>query len=597
MHGWMGKLLRINLSDKSIKEEPIDLEIWKLYLGGRGFGSWLLYQEVDSGIGALEPQNLLVFAAGPLTGTTAATPGRFSVSTKSPLTGTVMDANSGGKWGVYFKKCGYDALVVSGKADKPVYITINDDQVEIKDAAQLWGKDVHATTDLLLEMEGKGSSVMCIGPAGENLVLISAIMNDKDRALARGGVGAVMGSKNLKAVVAKGTRKIEIADPERMKFVTYETNKLVRQHPITSKGLPEFGTSVLVNIMNEAGIFPTRNYQQSQFEHAENVSGEAITEQILTKKAGCWGCIIQCARKTRTATEDGEGPEYESNWALGANCGIDDLEVITEANYLCNKLGLDTISAGGTISCAMELTERGIVDAGIRFGEKEKLKDFIRKIAYREEIGDELASGSKRFSAKYGAEQYSMQVKGLELPAYDPRGAQGQGLAYAISNRGGCHLRGGYVIGPEILGAPRMIDRFTSVGKAGHAVRSMDLGAAVDSMVVCRFATYAVSEFIWARLLTAVTGELYQPEEVIQIGERIVNLERLFNIREGFSRKDDTLPRRLLEEPVTSGPAQGRTVNLDPMLDEYYQFRGWDTNGAPLEKKLTELGLEGMIHG
>lgn len=597
MNGWMGKLLRVNLTDRSVKEEPIDPEIWRKFLGGRGFGAWVLYHEVDHTVKPLDPKNVLIFATGPLTGTTAATPGRFSVTTKSPLTGAITDANSGGKWGVYFKKCGYDALIVTGKADTPVYLTIFDDQIEIKDARQVWGKDVHETTDILEETEGKGTSVLCIGPAGENQVLIAAIMNDKDRALARAGVGAVMGSKNLKAIVVKGTKKIEIADPERMKFVTYEANKLVRAHPITSKGLPEFGTAVLVNIMNEAGIFPTRNYQDSQFEGAEKISGESITDQILIKKSGCWGCIIQCARKTRTRNEEGEGPEYESDWALGANCGIDDLEAITEANYLCNKLGLDTISTGGTIACAMELNQRGIVDTGIHFGEAHKLKEMIRKIAYREGIGAELALGSKRFAAKYGAEQYSMQVKGLELAAYDPRGAQGQGLAYAISNRGGCHLRGGFVIGPEILGAPRMIDRFASVGKAGQAVRHMDLGAAIDSMVVCRFSTYAANEFVWARLLEAVTGVPYRSQEVMLIGERIVNLEKLYNLREGFSRKDDTLPKRLLEEPVKSGPAKGRTVNLEPMLDEYYQFRGWDRNGVPQAKKLTELGLEGLING
>lgn len=597
MNGWMGKLLRINLTDKTVKEESIDPEIWKRFLGGRGFGAWVLYHEVDNKIGALDPRNLLIFATGPLTGTTAATPGRFSVTTKSPLTGTITDANSGGKWGVYFKKCGYDALIVTGKSDKPVYITIFDDRVEIKDGAQLWGKDVHQTTDFLEDLAGKGTSVLCIGPAGENQVLISAIMNDKDRALARGGVGAVMGSKNLKAIVVKGTKKIEIADAERMKFVTYEANKLVRAHPITSKGLPEFGTSVLVNIMNEAGIFPTRNYQDSQFEGADKISGESITDQILVKKAGCWGCIIQCARKTRTSHEEGEGPEYESDWALGANCGIDDLEAITEANYLCNKLGLDTISAGGTIACAMELNQHGIVDTGIHFGEAHKLKDMLQKIAYREGLGDEMALGSKRFAAKYGAEQYAMHVKGQELAAYDPRGAQGQGLAYAISNRGGCHLRGGFVIGPEILGSPRMIDRFAAIGKAGQAVRHMDLGAAIDSMVVCRFATYAANEYVWARLLAAVIGEPFQPDEVILTGERIVNLERLYNLREGFTRKDDTLPKRLLEEPVKSGPAKGRIVNLEPMLDEYYQFRGWDQNGVPRARKLAQLGLEELING
>jgi len=592
MHGWMGKVLQIDLTTGSIQEQSLNSDISRLFLGGRGYGAKILFDEVHPDVNPLSPDNILIFASGPLTGTQAATSGRFSVSTKSPLTGTILDANSGGKWGVVFKKCGYDVMIIKGKANAPVYIDIKNDHVLIKDALHLWSKDTFETTDILTEKAENGSSVMCIGPAGENQVLISAIINDKDRALARGGAGAVMGSKNLKAIIVHGTNKIEIADQDRMKFITYETNKMVRAHPITSKGLPEFGTSVLVNIMNEAGIFPSYNFQHSQFAMAENISGEAITEKILTKKAGCWGCIIQCARKTKTSREEGEGPEYESSWALGPNCGIDDLEIITEANYLCNKLGLDTISTGGTIACAMELNEKGIVSSGINFGEKDKLKEFIRKIAFREGIGDELALGSKRFAAKHGAEAYAMQVKGMELPGYDPRGAQGQGLAYATSNRGGCHLRGGYVIGTEILGVPRLSDRFAAIGKAGYAVRSQDLGAAVDSLVVCRFANFAVNEYVWARLLTAVTGITFEPEEVMKIGERITNLERIFNIREGFGRKDDTLPKRLLEESVRTGPATGKIVKLAEMLDEYFQFRGWDNQGVPSVQKLKQLGLE-----
>ena len=597
MAGWMGRVLRVDLTSGTVKEEPFVQEVWQKFLGGRGYGAKVLWDELPAGLDPLSPENRLVFAVGPLTGTTSATSGRYSVSFKSPLTGTISDANSGGKFGVIFKKAGLDALIVQGRASKPVYLLITPQSVEIKDASDLWGKNVHETTDILLEREDPRGSVACIGPAGENLVLFSAIMNDKDRALARAGGGAVMGSKNLKAIVASGTLRVEIADRDRMKFVTYEANKWINAHPITSKGLPEFGTSMLVNLMNEAGIFPSYNYQYNQFEHAEDVSGETISEKILVKKTGCWGCIIQCTRKTKTSRDEGEGPEYESNWSLGPDCGIHDIEVIAEANYECNRLGIDTISAGGTIACAMEMTERGYYDAGIRFGEQDKLIDYLRKIAYREGIGDELAEGSKRFAEKHGHPELSMTVKGLELPAYDPRGAQGQGLAYATTNRGGCHLRGGFVIGREVLGVPRMIDRFSPVGKGSHTAILADFGAAIDSMVVCRFSTFALSEIVWGRLLTAVTGVQYEPEDVMEVGERIFNLERMFNIREGFGRKDDTLPKRLLEEPAPLGPAKGHVVKLDQMLDEYYAFRGWDKNGVPKPETLKRLGLEECLDG
>jgi aldehyde:ferredoxin oxidoreductase len=597
MAGWMGRVVRVDLSSGEIRDEPFDQDVWRRFLGGRGFGAKVLWDELRPGVDPLSPENRLIFAVGPLTGTTAATSGRGSVSTKSPLTGTITDANTGGKFGVIFKKAGLDALIIQGKAPKPVYLLVSDEGIQIKDASDLWGKNTDETTDLLLEREGSRASVACIGPAGENLVRYAAIINEKHRAFARGGVGAVMGSKNLKAVVARGLRTVEIADKERMKFVTYEANKWLRAHPITSKGLPEFGTSVLVNIMNEAGIFPSYNFRQNMFEFAEEVSGEAITEKILVRKDGCWGCIIQCARRTRIPGDEGEGPEYETNWALGPNCGIHDLEIITRANYLCNRLGIDTMSAGGTISCAMEMTELGYYDAGIRFGEGDKLLEYLKKIAYREGIGDELAEGSLRFATKHGHPELSMTVKGQELAAYDPRGAQGQGLAYATTNRGGCHLRGGYLIGRELLGVPRMIDRFSAVGKGSHTAILQNLGAALDSLVVCRFASFALNEIVWGRLLTAVTGVKYDPEDVLEAGDRIFNIERMFNVREGFSRKDDTLPRRLLEEPAPMGPTKGRVVELDRMLDEFYEFRGWDSNGVPKPETLRRLGLEECLNG
>ncbi|RKY83193.1 aldehyde ferredoxin oxidoreductase [candidate division KSB1 bacterium] len=592
MFGLMGKVLLIDLSSKIINEEKLDINIIRNYLGGRGYGSKILYDRLSAGTEPFSPENLLIFATGPLTGTTAPTSGRFSVSTKSPLSGTILDANSGGRWGVKFKKTGYDALIISGKSENPCYIIINNNDVKIKEAGEIWGKLVDETTDYLLNKEGENSNVLCIGPAGENLVLISSIMNEKDRALGRGGAGAVMGSKNLKAVVVNGTESIKIADKEKMKLAVYESNKMIRANPITSKGLPEFGTSVLVNIINESGIFPTRNFQYSQFEKADDISGESITEKILVKKAGCWGCVIQCARKTRTKSMQGEGPEYESNWAFGADCGINDIEFIAEASYLCNQYGLDTISTGATIACAMEMNEKGIINTGLKFGDTGKIKEIIKKVAYREGIGDELADGSKRFAERYNAPQYSMTVKGLELPGYDPRGAQGQGVCYATTNRGGCHLRGGYMIAPEILGSPRMIDRFRRSGKSGLIFELQNLGAVADSLVVCRFSTFAISEIHFARLFNAVTGENITSEDLLKIGERIFNIERLFNIREGFSRKDDTLPDRLLKEPVRNGPAKGYTVHLNEMLDEFYEFRGWDKNGIPTREKLKELGLE-----
>lgn len=593
MHGWMGKLARVDLSARKITIEPIPRELLSRYIGGRGLGARILYDEVPPAVQPLEPENRLIFTVGPLTGTRVPTSGRFSVTTKSPLTGTIFDSNSGGIWGVRFKRCGFDALIVQGKSDVPVYISIKDDQLEIKDARALWGLDVPSTTGLLLAEEGEKASVACIGPAGENLVKMASIMNDVTRALGRGGVGAVMGSKNLKAIVVDGTQKVQVADAEKLDFVLYETNKWLKANPITSQGLPEFGTAVLVNLFNELGIFPTRNFQAGQFEGAEAISGETLAETLTVKKRGCYACPIQCTRVTMVKGREGEGPEYESLWSLGAQCGIADLETIAEANFLCNRLGLDTISTGVTLGCAMELTQRGLLNSSLNFGDVEKLLPAIEAIAHRQGLGDELAEGSRRLTEKYSAPQYAMQVKGLEFPAYDPRGVKGMGLAFATSNRGACHLRA-YMVGPEVLGVPKMVDRFSTGGKAGLTINFQNANAAMDTLILCRFMGLAVSEEYFARLLTAVTGITYQPQDLHLVGERIWNLEKLYNLREGFTSADDNLPERLLKEPLTAGPAAGHTVDLDPMLKEYYRFRGWDSNGIPTGKKLAQLGLGGV---
>jgi aldehyde:ferredoxin oxidoreductase len=593
MQGWAGKILDINLTDGSIETRPLDSEMARLFLGGRGLGARLLWDLVGPEVEPLSPENALIFTTGPITASASQTSNRFNVSTKSPLTDTILHANSGGWWGMQFKRTGYDALIVRGKAASPVMIEITPDGVVLKDAAHLWGKTVFETTAALGQNNNK-RNVLCIGPAGENQVRIAAIMNDKERALARGGGGAVMGSKNLKAIVVEGKEKNQPADKEQFKFMLYETGKLLKASPLTSQALPEFGTAVVMNVVNEIGALPTRNFQQSQFEGADKISGEEITDTILVKNQACWACPITCTRISKTKSgKEGEGPEFESAWAFGAQCGIDDLDTITEANFLCNDLGLDTISMGNTIGCAMELAEKGFIDGDLGFGQADKLLDLIRDTAYRSGLGNELAEGSHRLATRYEAPELSMTVKKLELPAYDPRGMQGQGLVFATGNRGACHETGN-MLGPEVLALPRLIDRFATQGKAGIVSVHQNSAAVIDSLVYCKFANMAVAEEFFARTLTAVTGEHFTADDLMMVGERVWTLERLYNLREGFTKDDDTLPDRLLNEPVAAGPSEGFTVKLAPMLEEYYAFRGWDKNGVPKPEKLKELGLEDL---
>lgn len=576
----MMNLLSVDLSKDKIEEREIDEDLIKFYLGGRGLGVKLLYDLLKEKTEPLSKENILIFACGPLTGTMAPTSGRFSVTSKSPLTNTIFDSNSGGKFGAMLKKSGHDVILIKGRSKSPVYLNISR-KIEILDASDLWGKDTHETTDIL-EKRHKGS-VACIGQAGENLVRYACIINDRHRAIGRGGLGAVMGSKNLKAIVAHGKEKVPLNDHHKFKYYCKELRKLLEMNPVTSIALKEFGTSSLVNIVNEMGILPTRNFQTNRFEYADNISGETLKISFFKGRRACFACPIACGRKTSLNNEEGEGPEYETIWSFGANCGIDDLNIITRANYLCNRFGLDTISTGVTISCAMELSERGFLDF-IRFGDHELL-NVIKDIALRKGIGDLLAEGSYKLASSLKKPEYSMTSKKLELPGYDPRGAQGQGLGYATSNRGACHLRA-YMIGPEILGIPKLINRFSPRGKAGLIIVYQNLCSAIDSLVLCKFVSFAVDEEFFSRLLTSALGIEFSGEDVLRIGERIWNLERLFNIREGFTRKDDSLPRRLLKEEVN-----GNVVKLDEMLKEYYKYRGWNEEGIPKKEKLEALGL------
>lgn len=590
MYGWAGKILEVDLSREKIGEAKLDEELARDFVGGRGLGVKILYDRVGPDIKPLDSENLLIFAAGPLTGTLAPASGRHCVVTKSPLTGTVFDAHSGGFWGAELRFAGYDAIVVQGQAKRPVYLWVSDGKVELRNANALWGKGTHATTDAIRKELGDDKiRVACIGPAGEKLVKIAAIINDKYRAAGRGGVGAVMGSKRLKAVAVRGRGKPKIATEDTFNVYVRECQKLLRENPVTGTGLPTYGTAVLVNIINEHGIYPTRNFQTGVFPTADKTSGEIMAETILVRNKACFGCPIACSRITRVDGEEHEGPEYETIWAFGAQCGVDDLGAIAKANLLCNDMGLDTISMGNTIGCAMELSERGKLE-GPKFSDAKAIVELTKKTAAREGLGDRLAEGSARLAEGCGAPDLSMSVKGLELPAYDPRGVQGHGLAYATSNRGGCHLRA-YMIAPEVLGIPELVERFSTSGKPETTVISQNLVATIDSLILCEFTSFALETVEYAKLLSAATGIEFTDEQIMTIGERIWNLERLYNLREGLSAKDDTLPNRLLKEPMPEGPSKGRVNMLPKMLPSYYAFRGWDSKGVPTEEKLCEIGL------
>ena len=592
-----GKILRIDLSTGKMTKEPLDESLARNFIGGRGIASKILYDELPAGTDPLSPDNKLIFSAGPLTGTSAPTGGRYMVVTKGPLNGAIASSNSGGFFGKEFKTAGYDLIIFEGKSEKPVYVWIKDDEVEIRDASDLWGKNTHETTDILMEKVGDSKAkVACIGPAGEKLSKISCIINDKHRAAGRTGVGAVMGSKNLKAVVVRGTGKVELADSDKFREAQKASMGKIRENPTTSQGLPAYGTAVLVNVINENGLFPTRNFQTGVFEGAAKISGETLADAYLTKNTHCFACPIGCGRATKINGREGEGPEYEVAWSFGADCGVDDLKAIVEANYICNELGLDGISAGATIAAAMELYERGYLPKEdldgpeLKFGSAKAIVEYTRKMGLREGFGDKLAEGSYRLAESYGHPELSMSVKKQELPAYDPRGAQGHGLEYATSNRGGCHVRG-YMISPEILGAPEKIDPQALEGKPTWVKTFQDLTAFIDASGLCLFSSFALGADEYGALAAAATGWDIDGNEVLKIGERIWNLERLFNLRDGFSKADDTLPERLLKEPMPDGPNKGTVHKLGELLPEYYEVRGWDESGVPTEEKKKELGL------
>jgi aldehyde:ferredoxin oxidoreductase len=611
MNAWTGKLLRVNLTLQRWQTEEIPQGWLREYIGGRGVAARYLWEEMDPRAEALAPENKLIFATGPLTGTPTPCGARYMVVTKGALTGAITTSNSGGHWGPELKFAGYDLVIIEGKARQPVYLSIHDEEIALKDARPFWGKGTAETEDGIRAAEGiPNLRIACIGPAGEKLVRFACIINDKHRAAGRSGVGAVMGSKNLKAIAVRGTKGVKVAKPKEFMQAVWAMRKHLEAAP-GRKGMTELGTAQTIDLTNAFGGCPTRNFETGQFEEAENLNGNSIKDTRLVANKACFACTIACGRVTKLPGEisdkflvnmhprnwktAGEGPEYEAAWALGADTGVGDLDAVIKANWLCNDLGMDPISMGATLAAAMELYERGIltdqqVEMPLKFGSGVALVRMTEATAYREGFGNELAEGSKRMGDKFQHSEVFMGVKGQEFPAYDPRGFQGMGIAYATVNRGACHLRA-WTPGMETTGK---VDPHTPDGKSEWVVGEQNRTTFHDNTGVCLFTGTGSPLTDLMACTAAATGLDLSEAEFVKAGERTWNLERLWNLAAGFTSADDTLPKRLLKEAHKTGPAKGVLVQLDKMLPVYYAARGWDEQGVPTREKLLELGLEGV---
>ncbi len=611
MTGWMGKILRVNLSTGGIKEEALDPRVTRDFMGGRGLAIYYMLKEVNPSCDAMGEKNKLIMTTGPLTGTPAPTGGRYMVTTKSPLTNAITCSNSGGNFPAELKRSGYDAIIFEGSAAEPVYLWIDGGKAELKPAGHLWGMNTHETDDAIRAETDEKAKTAVIGPAGEKQVLFASIMNDRDRAAGRAGVGAVMGAKKLKGVAVRGMKKVSMADEERFKEMNkkyrgrFKEVKKAGPYPLTTHG-----TAITVVATQTHGVFPTRNFQTGQFEEWEAIYGEALTEKYLVKAKACFSCPIACGRVTKVPDGpfqgEGEGPEYETVYSLGSDVGVGDLAALTKANYLCNELGLDTISMGSAIACAMELFENGhLTESDIGFplpwGDAEALVKLTQQTGMREGFGDILAEGSLRMATRYGHPELAMVSKGLDLPGYDPRGTQGLGLNYATSPIGASHMRGDLPYA-ELLGVPVKIDGLTWADKPPIVAKWQNVFALIDAAGLCVFFSirYLCDPTLEIRpegileLVNAATGADYTLDELEKIGDRILNAERLFLMRAGFDRQQDSLPARFTDTPMPDGPAKGMVCHLDEMLEQYYRVRGWSQDGLPTEDKLKDLSLEGM---
>jgi len=605
------RILHIDLSTGKTEIEPLKEELAKKYIGGIGLGIRLLLDHSKPGTDPFSPQNPIIFATGPLSGTMAPTAGNsYAVVSKSPESGGVGEAKAHGFFGAEIKRAGYDAFIFKGKAEKPVYVWVDDDSVQLMDAKHLLGKSTEETEDTIKEELGDHYiRVASIGPAGEKLVRIACIINDYTRAAGRTGLGAVMGSKNVKAVAVRGTKDVTVAKPDEFR----EFVKMIHERmkgPATTK-YRTLGTPENVLVLNSLGVLPTRNFTNATFEGAQKVSGEYLNERFVAKIIGCSSCAMRCEHIAVVP----EGPykgtttrmEYETLWALGINCGIDRLDAIIKAMGACNYYGMDGISAGGIVGFAMDCYEHGILTKkdtdglDLRFGNYEALLEMLKKMGTREGFGDILAEGVKRAAEKIGkgAEKYANHIKGVEMTGYDIRGLKTAALGYAVSFRGADHNRHG-AYGPDVKGS---VDRFKAEKGRGKLVREIeDLYTVIDSLIVCKFSrgVYYKTFDDLAQYYTLATGIQVTPEELQLTGERINNLARVFNVREGFSRKDDHMPAKVMSTPIPDEVvSKGNYVSqkdLNILLDDYYEVRGWTKDGIPTIEKLNGIGLNDLVH-
>ena len=612
---WQNRILRVNLSSGDCRIEPLHQDWAQAYLGQRGLGSKYLVEEVDPAVDPLSPENKLIIATGPLTATTAPTGGRSSAVTKGALTGAIAASNTGGMFGAELKMAGYDLLIIEGRAESPVYLSIRDERVEIRPADQLWGQSVWQTEPWLRrELQDPQVKVASIGRAGEVGVKYACIVNDMDRAFGRSGVGTVMGSKQLKAIAVRGTRGVEVDDPAAFRDAVSRTMAVLQPSPVRQR-FTQRGTHNMMDVTHRFGSLPTRNCRDVQFEGVESINADAVRaprrsdgKPSLQGNKACFACTIGCGR---VATIDPESPlvngpdpqggdraryrlpsgglEYETAYAFGPMCGVDDLDAINYVNFLCNEQGMDPISLGVSIAAAMELFEEGAITSAqtggleLRFGSAEALARAAELTAFGDGIGADIGLGAERLCAKYGRPELSMTVKGQEFPGYDPRALKGMALAYATSNRGCCHMRA----------RPLLHDfaHVTTEGKAELVKTTQDLAGAIDSSGICMFTNVMFPPELLADMIDAACEGDWSLERMQAVGERVWNLERRFNLAAGFTRADDRLPLRTTTEPAVGGAADGEVADIGAMLEEYYALRGWDENGVPLESTLARLEL------
>ncbi len=604
------RVLNIDLSSGNFITENISQENQRKFIGGSGLGAKILFDKTNADTEPLGPDNCLIFMTGPLINTRVPTSGRHAVVTKSPLTGIYTESDVGGSWGATLKKAGYDGIVVTGKSEKPVYLWVDEQKIEIRNASHVWGIDTYKIEEILREETKSNSSVLAIGPAGEKMVRIASILTDGKhaRAAGRAGVGAVMGSKNLKAVVTSGSKKTLVDDPGGLNKSLKEIIPVIVEK---TRSMSDYGTAAGITTLNFLGDFPIKNWQQGLWdEGAEKISGETMAKTILTGKYYCKSCVIGCGRvveikEGKYTLAQGAGPEYETIASLGSLCLIDDLEAIAKGNELCNRYGIDTISTGEAIAFAMEAYERGIItaqDTGgvpLKWGNSDSMLELIEQIAFRKGLGELLSYGVKRASEKLGgiAKEFAMHVKGLELPLHDPRAHNSVALGYATSNRGACHLQAfshpferSFPI-PD-LGYPELHNRFQVEGKGEFTAKLQNLMCVMDSLKLCKFILSAVNLKTIVKWTNLVTGWDTTLVELLKSGERLYNLKRVYNVLCGISRKDDTLPPRILSHKRNAGGASDNLPHLGRMLSDYYNYRGWNEEGIPTLLKLKELDLK-----